>query len=81
MLGREPFATIMQRMKNEITTNAYATLTFADDSEFIDLLKQDILPRLARNQIHNESQGDGVHQPQPFPPSQPAETINLLDDE
>jgi hypothetical protein len=82
VLARESFNMIRQRMRNEIGRYSFATLTFADDPEFIDMFKEEILPRCAAAQNGNNNASQKVQRGSALPPpTKPPETVNLLDDD
>lgn len=72
VLRQEPFNAIRAKMRNEIMQNyTGVSLTFAHDSEFTSLVKEEILTRFKRVQ---EAKKLAVLKAKP-------ETVNLLDDD
>jgi len=82
---QESFDQIRQRMKNEMANNSPVTLTFADDSEFIALIKEEIIPRCPKMPNQRGAppavQRAPIQQPQQPVQPRPSETIDLLDDD
>lgn len=77
VLRQEPFNDIRARMRNEIMQNYGVSLTFAHDSEFTSLVKEEILTRFAMKQNQKrvqEAKKLAVAKAKP-------ETVNLLDDD
>ncbi|KAL3784661.1 hypothetical protein HJC23_012177 [Cyclotella cryptica] len=78
VLRQEPFDQIQLRMKSELMINSPVTLTFADDSEFMALIKEDVLPHIPKTQPLQMAPPARLAPPVIRPTS---ETIDLLDDD
>jgi hypothetical protein len=77
VLHQEPFDHIRLMMKNELSNNSPATLIFAEDLEFIALVKEVIIPHIRYNTFQVVTQ---VTQTSPVIPLK-SETIDLLDED